>query len=55
MESERFARIFSDTILAYHESEAMLKELNDLVIQKYIDNDIDFARVFPRKGDGERL
>ena len=48
MKSEHYARIFSDTILAYHESEAMLKDLNDLIIQKYIDNKIDFSRVFPR-------
>lgn len=48
MESERYARVFSDAILSYHESEAMLKEMNDLVIEKYSENDIDFARAFPR-------
>jgi len=48
VESERYAKVFSDTILAYHESEGMLKELNDLVIQRYMCADIDFARVFPR-------
>ena len=48
VESERYAKVFSDTILSYHESEAMLKELNDQVMEKYKDAGIDFARVFPR-------
>lgn len=48
MESERYVKVFSDAILSYHESEAMLKELNDLVIEKYMENEIDFARAFPR-------
>lgn len=48
MESEKYTRVFSDTILAYHESEVMLKELNDLIIQEYMTRNIDFARVFPR-------
>jgi len=48
VESEHYAKIFSDTILAYHESEVMLKELNDRVMERYRDAGIDFARVFPR-------
>ena len=48
VESERYAKAFSDTILAYHESEEMLKELNDRVIERYMNAGIDFARVFPR-------
>jgi len=40
--------VLSDAILAYHESEAMLKELNDHLMGLYDDHEIEFARVFAR-------
>ncbi len=46
--SDVFSRIFSDTILAYHESEQMLKDLNDRLIELYSEKGIEFARVFTR-------
>jgi len=48
LSSESYAMVFSDAILAYHESEAMLKELNDSVVERYSQADIDFYRAFLR-------
>jgi len=48
LESEKYQRIFSDAILSYHESEAMLKELNDKMIETFSGNGIDFCRAFLR-------
>ncbi len=48
LESKNYSRIFSDSILSYHESEAMLKELNDKAIETFMINGIDFYRAFLR-------
>jgi len=48
LESEKYQRIFSDAILSYHESEAMLKELNDKMMEAFSTNGIDFCRAFLR-------
>lgn len=48
VKSKKFKTLFSDSILAYHESEKMLKELNDLVIERFDDLGIDYARSFAR-------
>jgi hypothetical protein len=48
LESTSYCRIFNDSILAYHESEAMLKELNDKVIEEFGQQGIEFARSFNR-------
>jgi hypothetical protein len=47
-QSDKYAQVLSDAILAYHESEAMLKDLNDRLIQLYDEHDLDFGRVFAR-------
>jgi len=46
--SKKFKKLFSDSILAYHESEAMLKELNDLVMGRFDEMNLDYARSFAR-------
>jgi len=48
LSSESYVMVFSDAILAYHESEAMLKELNDRAIQRFNEVGIDFYRAFLR-------
>jgi hypothetical protein len=48
LSSESYSMVFSDAILAYHESEAMLKELNDKAIEKFTEASIDFYRAFLR-------
>jgi hypothetical protein len=48
LESENYSKIFSDAILSYHESEAMLKELNDKAVQRFCESGIDFYRAFLR-------
>jgi hypothetical protein len=48
LSSESHAMVFSDAILSYHESEAMLKELNDRAIERLSQAEIDFYRAFLR-------
>lgn len=48
LESEKYKQTFSDAILSYHESEAMLKELNDKAVEAFTTNGIDFYRAFLR-------
>jgi hypothetical protein len=48
LSSESYAMVFSDAILAYHESEAMLKELNDKAIERFTEASVDFYRAFLR-------
>lgn len=48
LQSGKYQRVFSDAILSYHESEVMLKELNDKAIERFSSNDIDFCRAFLR-------
>lgn len=48
LESENYSKVFSDAILSYHESEAMLKELNDKAIERFGEFGIDFYRAFLR-------
>ena len=48
LSSESYAKVFSDAILSYHESEAMLKELNDKAMDKLSQADIDYYRAFLR-------
>lgn len=48
LESSTYQRIFSDSILAGHESEAMLKQLNDKVIEEFVNQRIEFTRSFNR-------
>jgi hypothetical protein len=40
--------VFSDAILSYHESEAMLKELNDKAMERLSQANVDFHRAFLR-------
>jgi hypothetical protein len=44
--SKVYSRILSDSILSCHESEQMLKDLNDRLINLYSASEIDFARAF---------
>jgi len=46
--SQSYAMVFSDSILSYHESETMLKNLNDMAMDKLDRADIDFYRAFTR-------
>lgn len=48
LSSESHAMVFSDAILSYHESEAMVKELNDRAIERLSQAEIDFYRAFLR-------
>jgi hypothetical protein len=45
---DSIAKIFSDSILSYHESEQMLKVLHDIAIKAFDLTDIDYYRVFSR-------
>jgi hypothetical protein len=46
--SKKYRKLFSDSILAYHESEEMLKNLNDLVTGRFDELRLDYARSFAR-------
>lgn len=46
--SDTLAKIFSDSILSYHESEQMLKVLHDIVMKAFDLTDIDYYRIFSR-------
>ena len=46
--SDTITKIFSDSILSYHESEQMLKVLHDIVMKAFDMTDIDYYRVFSR-------
>ncbi len=48
LSSESYAMVFSDAILSYHESEAMLKELNDKAMERLSQAEIDYYRAFLR-------
>ena len=48
LSSESHAMVFSDAILSYHESEAMLKELNDKAMERLSKANVDFYRAFLR-------
>lgn len=48
LSSESYAMVFSDAILSYHESEAMLKELNDKAMKRLSQADVDYYRAFLR-------
>jgi hypothetical protein len=48
LSSESYAMVFSDAILSYHESEAMLKELNDKAMEKLSKAEVDYYRAFLR-------
>jgi len=48
VKSKKYRKLFSDSILAYHESENMLKELNDLVMNRFNEMNLDYARSFAR-------
>lgn len=48
LSSDKYAKIFSDAILAGHESEAMLKELNDKAMDEFDSRRIEYARSFAR-------
>ena len=43
--------VFTDAILSGHESEEMLKKLYDRVLERFDEEDIDFARVFCRSSN----
>ena len=48
VKSNEYRKVFSDSILAYHESETMLKELNDMVVSSFEEMNLDYARSFAR-------
>jgi len=43
-----YACVLSDAILAWHESEAMLKELNDRLMHEFGEADVSYVRAFLR-------
>ena len=48
LSSAKYANIFSDAILAYHESEGMLEKLNDRALDEFDSRKIEYARSFTR-------
>ena len=46
--NDGLVKVFSDAILAYHESEQMLKVLNDIAMEAFDKTGIDYYRVFSR-------
>ncbi|GAJ15861.1 unnamed protein product, partial [marine sediment metagenome] len=50
-ESDEYVKVFTDAILSGHESEEMLKKLYDRVLERFDEEDIDFARVFCRSSN----
>ncbi len=48
MKSDKYVKVFDDCILSGHESEAMLKELNDFVLKRFDEEGVHYARCFPR-------
>jgi hypothetical protein len=48
LSSDKYTRIFSDAILSYHESEAMLKELDDKAMSEFDSRNIEYTRAFLR-------
>jgi len=50
-ESDGYAMVFTDAILSMHESETMLKSLYDIVMERFDEEGIDFARVFCRSSN----
>jgi hypothetical protein len=48
LSSDKYTSVFSDAILADHESEAMLKELNDKGMDDFDKRKIEYARSFSR-------
>jgi hypothetical protein len=48
LSSEKYMNIFSDSILAGHESEEMLKTLNDKLMEDFDNRQVDYTRSFTR-------
>jgi hypothetical protein len=48
LSSTKYATVFSDAILAYHESEGMLEKLNDRALDEFDSRKIEYARSFAR-------
>ena len=46
--NDGLVKVFSDAILAYHESEQMLKALYDIALKAFDETGIDYYRVFSR-------
>ncbi len=51
LESEVYTQVFTDAILSGHESEQMLKKLYDIVLERFDEEGIDFARAFTRSSN----
>lgn len=49
--SERYALVNTAELLAYHESEKMLKQFDERVRELFDEHDIDYARVFARSSN----
>ncbi len=48
MRSDTYVKVFDDQILSGHESEEMLRNFNDFVMNRFDEEGIDYARCFPR-------
>jgi hypothetical protein len=49
--SEKYALVNTAELLAYHESEEMLKSFDDRIRELFDEHDIDYARVFARSSN----
>jgi hypothetical protein len=49
--SEKYSLVNTAELLAYHESEEMLKSFDDRVRELFDEHDIDYARVFARSSN----
>jgi len=48
LHSSDYSCVLTDAILAWHESEAMLKELNDRLMRQFEEADVSYVRAFLR-------
>lgn len=48
MESDDYTKLLSDAILSGHDSARMLAELNQRILKKFLENGIDFRRIYTR-------
>ncbi|MBM4463829.1 MAG: hypothetical protein FJ012_11000 [Chloroflexi bacterium] len=51
LKSDKYTEVFTDAILSGHESEEMLKKLYDMVMERFEEEEIDFARAFCRSSN----
>ena len=51
LKSDSYVEVFTDAILSGHESEEMLKKLYDIVMERFQEEKIDFARAFCRSSN----